>query len=623
MSVLPEIDSRFDVLAKLGEGGMGCVYKVLHRDLNEVQIVKTLQAHLSANEALRSRFINEARRGMKLRHPHIAGVHDFQVCADGTGYIVMEFVEGNNLRDLLAARGPLPVPLVGAIAVQTLDALAYLHSEKFVHRDISPDNLMLTTTGGRPFVKLIDLGISKSLESGQTMTATGLFLGKVQYASPEQFGGQLDGRSDLYSLGVVLYKLLTNADPFVAESYRDVISAHLFQPPRPFAEAAPGIEIPEAVQRVIFRALEKDPDKRYADASEFCAAVEEAFDVHDARSISVVTRPARTSADSITRTHLDTTLDAPAPAQPATFPDKTEVVPIPTATAAAVTEAATLEAAAPTLIEPRARRWPLIATIAILVLAAAAIFAWNRIEAARIAGYAKYGKFYAVVIGESRYRKFESLPTAANDARAIGQLLRSKYGFEVTSLEDASSNDILAGLRAVGKRMTDRDNLLVFYAGHGVLQNDKGYWKPVDADFDMTNWISPAVIKDVLLDNPARRTLIIADSCYSGALVRGVASSPNTPGRIDKRSRMVISSGGNAPVIDSADGQHSIFTRALLDVLSDPGRKVLDVDSVFARVRERVIDSARRAGSEQKPELAAIAEVGDEGGTFYFVPRPR
>ena len=144
MSVLPEIDSRFDVLAKLGEGGMGCVYKVRHRDLDEVQIVKTLQAHLSADEALRNRFINEARRGMKLRHPHIDGVHDFQVCADGTGYIVMEFVEGNNLRDLLAARGALPVPLVGAIAVQTLDALAYLHSEKFVHRDISPDNLMLT-----------------------------------------------------------------------------------------------------------------------------------------------------------------------------------------------------------------------------------------------------------------------------------------------------------------------------------------------------------------------------------------------------------------------------------------------------------------------------------------------
>src|SRR4029078_1200126 len=185
MTTLPEIDNRFDVLAKLGEGGMGCVYKVRHRDLDEVQIVKTLQAHLSSDESLRERFINEARRGMHLRHPHIAGVHDFAVCADGTGYIVMEYVHGLNLRDLLATKGPLSVPLVGMIAVQTLDALAYLHSEKMVHRDISPDNLILTSTPeGKPFVKLIALGISKSLEAGKQMTVTGQFLGKVHYASP-------------------------------------------------------------------------------------------------------------------------------------------------------------------------------------------------------------------------------------------------------------------------------------------------------------------------------------------------------------------------------------------------------------------------------------------------------
>src|SRR5256886_2738673 len=307
MTALPEIDSRFDVLAKLGEGGMGCVYKVRHRDLDEVQIVKTLQARLSTNEALRARFINEARRGMRLRHPHIAGVHDFQVCADGTGYIVMEYVHGLSLRDVLAARGPLPLPMVGEIAVQTLDALAYLHGERFVHRDISPDNLMLTTTDGRPLVKLIDLGISKSLEVGQTMTQTGQFLGKVQYASPEQFGGEIDGRSDLYSFGVVLYNLLTNANPFVGDNPREIITAHLFHPPRRFEEAAPDVRVPEAVQRVVYRALEKNPDQRYRDAWEFRAAVEEAFDIHDARPISFATRPARTASDAVVRTEIATT----------------------------------------------------------------------------------------------------------------------------------------------------------------------------------------------------------------------------------------------------------------------------------------------------------------------------
>jgi len=600
VTVLPEIDSRFEVIAKLGEGGMGTVYKVRHRDLDEIQIVKTMQAHFSSNEALRSRFINEARRGMRLRHPHIAGVHDFAVCADGTGYIVMEFVNGLNLRDLLATRGPLPVPMVGEIAVQALDALGYLHAERFVHRDISPDNLMVTITDGRPFVKLIDLGISKSLESGQTMTATGQFLGKVQYASPEAFGGQLDGRSDLYSFGVVLYNLLTGEEPFAGESVREIITAHLFQPPRPF-----GDDVPEAVQQVVYRALEKDPEKRYADAAEFIAAVEEAFDVHGAR-------PVRPTRPAVTRPALDTTLVTGSAAVTAAGPAASrrrmgaETAPDQPAETPAL----------PTLVEPRPRRLigPIIAAAAIIAVAIAAYFLWQRNEAKQLASY---GKFYAVVIGESNYRKLEPLPTAVGDARAVAQLLASQYGFEVTKLEDARSQEILAALRAAAKRMTPDDNLLVYYAGHGTIRAGKGYWQPVDDDVDMINAISPALMKDALIDAPGRRTLLIADSCYSGALARGV-----TPGgAAGKRSRIMISSGGDHPVIDSVDGQHSIFTRALLDVLGQPPAKVTDVQRVFAPVRDKVVDAARRAGHEQKPELAVIAEVGDEGGTFFFVRR--
>lgn len=619
MTTLPEIESRFEVLAKLGEGGMGCVYKVRHRDLDEIQIVKTLQAHLSSNEGLRERFINEARRGMRLRHPHIAGVHDFAVCADGTGYIVMEYVYGLNLRDVLATQGPLPLPLVGTIAVQTLDALAYLHSHKFVHRDISPDNLMLTTEDGQPFVKLIDLGISKSLESGNTVTATGQFIGKVSYASPEQFGGHIDTRSDLYSFGVVLYKLLTDTEPFVGENYKEIITAQLFQPPRPFREVAPNINIPEPIQRVIFRALEKEPDKRYNDALEFSAAVEEAFDIHDARPISAVTRPARTAPGAMPRTESDTTL--------VPLTDKTEVSGGARAAAAARTQAETLITSAPTIIDQRVpvfpRRWQIIAAVLALVLAAALALVWQqqRLEAARIASL---GKFYAVVIGENTYRKYESLPTPVNDARAVAQLLERTYGFKVTRLENAESKDILAALNTTGKQMTDRDNLVIFYAGHGALRNEKGYWQPVDAEFDMSNWISPANIKDVLLDHPSRRTLILADSCYSGALVHGTPSPPSPSGDgNDKPARIVISSGGDAPVIDSADGQHSIFTRALLDVLGRPERKITDVQSLFTGIREHVVDSARRAGREQNPQLSAIAEVGDEGGTFFFVEQPK
>jgi tRNA A-37 threonylcarbamoyl transferase component Bud32 len=576
MSVLPEIESRFDVLAKLGEGGMGCVYKVRHRDLDEIQIVKTLQAHLSSNPAQRERFVNEARRGMRLRHPHIAGVHDFAVAADGTGYIVMEYVHGHNLRDLLATRGPLRLELVGRIAVQTLDALGYLHSEKFIHRDISPDNLILTTTAdGKPFVKLIDLGISKSLDAGNAMTATGQFIGKVSYASPEQFGGHVDERSDLYSLGVVLYRLLTNEDPFPGENYNQIIAGHLFQPPCPM-----GPQIPEAVQRVIYRALEKDPDQRFANADEFRAAVEEAFGIDELR----VTRPATTQSAT---TVVDRTV--------VLSPTEGEGTP------------------------PRARRGSFAAlrmTAIALVLLTAAIFVWRRTQAADLASY---GKFHAVVIGESQYAKHESLPTAVNDARAVAQLLETRYGYDVTRLENATRQQILDALRATARKTSPGDNLLVYYAGHGTVKNDKGYWLPVDADLEMTNWISPADINDVLIDHPARRLLILADSCYSGAIARGRLSS--TGERKEKRARLVMSSGGDAPVIDSADGTHSLFTRALLDVLGDPGRGVADVETLFARIRDRVTDSAKRAGREQNPQLAVMAEVGDEGGLYYFVAR--
>jgi serine/threonine-protein kinase len=570
----PEIASRFEVIAKLGEGGMGTVYKVRHRDLNEIQIVKTMQAHFTTNEGLRNRFLNEARRGMRLRHPHIAAVHDFAVCADGTGYIVMEFVPGVNLRDMLATRGPLSLSMIGEIAVQTLDALGYLHSERFVHRDISPDNLMVQITGGRPFVKLIDLGISKSLDVGQTMTATGQFLGKVQYAAPEAFGGQLDGRSDLYSFGVVLYNLLTNSDPFPGENYREIISAHLFQPPKPFD---PSLNVPQPVQRVVLRALEKDPEKRYADAGEFIAAVEEAFDVHDARPTRF-TRPASTERDDAVP--IDRTL-----------PATTIVVPA----------------------KPRRRPWMLAAAAALVVIAAAAYAMWRRAEAARLASY---GKFYAVVIGESKYHKMDPLPTAVSDARAVRDLLHDKYGFDVDEIENATQQQILDAFARASKRLTDRDNLLVYYAGHGSIQGGKGYWQPVDADFDMVNWLEPAKMKDVLIDQNSLRTLIIADSCYSGAL----AQAQPTKDR-QKRSRIVISSGGMEPVVDSANGQHSIFTDALLDVLGNPRQSVVDVQSVFAQVRDKVVDAARRAGHEQKPQLAVLAEVGDEGGSFFFVRR--
>jgi uncharacterized caspase-like protein len=255
--------------------------------------------------------------------------------------------------------------------------------------------------------------------------------------------------------------------------------------------------------------------------------------------------------------------------------------------------------------------------LAACLLAAALFVLWQRKQAAALVAF---GNFHAVVIGESTYRKYEPLPSAVPDARAVAQLLERDYDYKVTLLENAGKEQILASIRAAGKNMGEGDNLLVYYAGHGSVRNDLGYWQPVDADLEMGNWISPAAIKDVLIDYPARRMLIIADSCHSGALAKGTLTTPAGEPK-ERRSRLVISSGGDAPVLDSADGKHSLFTVALLEALANPRRGAVDVQTLFPRVQDRVTSAAKRAGREQIPKLAVMAEVGDEGGTFYFVKK--
>ena len=192
---LQHIEGKYEILEKIREGGMGAIYKVRHRLLDEIRVIKLMRQQLVEDEELKTRFLREARLAIKLRHPNIAQLYDFTVDDDGTAFIVMEFIDGMTLEDLLAFHGPPPLGLALEIAQQSLKALGYLHSKGFIHRDISPDNLMLTEdTDGQPLVKLIDLGIAKTLEiGGEHLTQTGTFLGKIRYASPEQFGA--DGAS--------------------------------------------------------------------------------------------------------------------------------------------------------------------------------------------------------------------------------------------------------------------------------------------------------------------------------------------------------------------------------------------------------------------------------------------
>jgi uncharacterized caspase-like protein len=205
----------------------------------------------------------------------------------------------------------------------------------------------------------------------------------------------------------------------------------------------------------------------------------------------------------------------------------------------------------------------------------------------------------------------------------VARLLREQYGFQTTLLEDASRDDVLVALERYRRELTASDNLLVYYAGHGWLDEeaDEGYWLPVDASADsQVNWIPNATLTSSFKAIRAKHVLVVADSCYSGKLTRGIAvrgnRAPDYIARMaEKRARMVISSGGLEPVLDGGRGDHSVFAGAFLEALRT-NRGVLDTTSLFSQIRREVM-----LGADQTPELADIRKSGHEGGDFLFVPR--
>ena len=265
------IDGKYRILSKLREGGMGAIYKVHHDLLDEIRVIKVMRPQSAENPDLQRRFVQEAQLITRVRHKNICLIFDFAIDDDLTAYIVMEYIEGVSLADWMKLSGPLEVPLALEIARQSLEALEYLHRKRVIHRDISPENIMLTVDhDGRLLVKMIDLGIAKAMDADEGVTKTGVFIGKFKYSSPEQLmsdGAPLDGRTDLYSLGVVLYQLLTGNLPIRGTTATQLASGHLFQPPVPFGEADAGGRIPEGVREIVMKALAKRRDDRHADAT--------------------------------------------------------------------------------------------------------------------------------------------------------------------------------------------------------------------------------------------------------------------------------------------------------------------------------------------------------------------
>ncbi|MEK6323142.1 MAG: serine/threonine-protein kinase [Acidobacteriota bacterium] len=267
--------AHYRILSPLGAGGMGEVYLAQDTKLDRKVAIKFLPAELAADERARRRLIGEARAAAKLDHPNICTIHEVGE-EGGRCFIVMQYVDGETL-STRAGRQPLELRYALDIAVQGADALAEAHSRGIIHRDIKPQNIMIT---GRGQVKVMDFGLAKVIqekahleseaETQSLLTEPGMIVGTVPYMSPEQVRGEeLDHRSDVFSFGVVLYELLSGRRPFEAKSAAEILSAILTREPEPL-RGQTGV-VPAPVERVVRKCLEKDPARRYQTTEELAS----------------------------------------------------------------------------------------------------------------------------------------------------------------------------------------------------------------------------------------------------------------------------------------------------------------------------------------------------------------
>jgi serine/threonine-protein kinase len=270
---------RFAITRKLGEGGMGAVYEARHTLIGKRVAIKILLDKYAQKESVIARLQQEARLASSIGHPNIVDITDFGKTEDGRTFVVMEYLDGESLAQLIGREGPLAPERALQISRQVADALTAAHGKGIVHRDIKPENVFLIHRDGKEFVKVVDFGISKHLKPGEEeeetprLTQTGMVLGTPLYMSPEQARGEdsLDQRIDIYAVGVILYEMVTNEVPFRGTNYLGIISQVLTQDVVPPRLLRPDLAISEACERVILKAMAKNRDERYATMAELSA----------------------------------------------------------------------------------------------------------------------------------------------------------------------------------------------------------------------------------------------------------------------------------------------------------------------------------------------------------------
>ncbi len=272
------LSGRYRILRKIGEGGMGIVYEAEHIVIEKRVGLKVLREDFSNRQDVVERFRQEAKSASKIGHEHIIDISDFGETPQGASFFVMELLHGRDLAQELEKLGTLSARRTVSLMLQCARALEAAHNKGIVHRDMKPENIFLVERGGEDFVKIVDFGIAKMSDietpgkPGRKLTKTGMIFGTPEYMSPEQAAGKkLDHRVDIYAMGIILYELLTGRVPFMGDTFMGILTQHMFEVAPPLAMMNPNVRVEPELERLVFKALSKNPNDRFQSMGELAA----------------------------------------------------------------------------------------------------------------------------------------------------------------------------------------------------------------------------------------------------------------------------------------------------------------------------------------------------------------